>query len=133
MTDSAKCQGAFDLFGEFSHLFNRERLGKQRRNKCVNEVIKVVVDHNSFRAAEIPKLKKAPLSCMETLDVQRRSLGKPVKRHDVLADSQLQRPEEGCQKPKVVNRGVWISKHMISNFLFEMFTTDQLDFLDWIF
>lgn len=62
---------------------------------------------------------------MESLDVQQRSLGETVKRHDVLIDSELQRPEGSCQKPKVANRGVLISKLMMSNSLvFEIFTTD---------
>lgn len=58
-----------------------------------------MVDHDSSRVAEIPKLKKAPLSCMETLDVQTRSLGKPVKGHDVLTDLKLQRPKaQSCEQ-----------------------------------
>lgn len=64
-------------------------MGEQRRKKYVNQVIKVMVDHDSSRAAEILKLNKAPLSCMETPDVQRRSLGKTVKRHDIQTDSQI--------------------------------------------
>lgn len=58
------------------------------------------MDRDSSRPTEIPKENKIFLSCMETPDIQRRSLGKTVKMHDVLTNSQVQRPEEGCQKAK---------------------------------
>lgn len=48
-----------------------------------------MVDHDSSRVAEIPKLKKAALIGMEILGIQRQSLGETVKWHDVLTNSQL--------------------------------------------
>lgn len=47
------------------------------------------MEHDSSRVAEILKLKKAALLCMETFGIQRQSLGETAKWHDVLTNSQV--------------------------------------------
>lgn len=108
-------------------------LARQAERMYINEIIKIVVDHDSYRVAEIPKLKKTALLCMETLGMQRWSLGETIKWHDVLTNSQLPEARRWLQKPKLVNWWVWISRHRIPNSLIlESSTTNQLNFLDWI-
>lgn len=99
-------------------------LGKQRRNEHASDIIRDLVDYDSSRPSEVPKENAVPLCCMETLNV----LSETAERHDVLTDQEvwIRLPETQTEEDGSLNT-------LCIFLIVDLFTINQLDFLDWIF